>query len=137
MLILRALAWFRLTGSGRILGVVVVSLAIGGCGGLGRTLPPGRGVVAGQIYADVGLCGSNGCGPRGGLVTVFEPSGRVVAHELVRNARGFSFVLPAGRYELELATRLLTRAACAPPSEAVVRPGQTTRINVHASCGVL
>jgi hypothetical protein len=97
----------------------------------------GRGLLTGKIYDPVGLCPQTGCGSAGGLVTVFDESGHAVAHEFSPRGRSFAFVLLPGRYALSLGRRLRARTSCAPPSEAVVSRGQTTRVDVHADCGVI
>jgi hypothetical protein len=127
----------RLKNSGdarRLLSVLAAAATVGGCG---VALPSGHGFLTGHINADVGLCPDKGCRPTGGLVTVFNRFGHPVAHEHVSDGQSFSFVLPSGRYELNLGAQLLGRSDCAPPSAAVVSPGKTTRVDVHADCGVI
>ncbi len=84
------------------------------------------------------MCPKPGCGSTGGLVTVFQPSGRVVAHATLRAGAHFRFVLAPGRYELNAGTRLkYDYPLNCPPVTALVRPGRTTQAVVTDGCGVI
>jgi hypothetical protein len=128
----------RAIGSGpqwllRSARAAMVALALGGVVIVVVTvLPTGRsGVITGHIYLEEGLTGPNGPPTIGGLVTVVGQSGRVVAHERVHDGKPFHFVLPSGEYELQV------RHACSSQTDAVVRPGETTVVNIDEVCGIV
>lgn len=95
------------------------------------------GVVTGQIWSQAALCSAlhpPGCGPDPGLVTVFNPSGKPVAHEHVKGQGSFLFILPVGRYELSLGKTL--KASDCGPRRVSVLPGSTTRVAVEGGCSI-
>lgn len=125
--------------------VVLLAAAIAaGCGALASAQATGHrrmGILSGEIRAAGAVCPRGGCGPKAGRVTVFTPSGRVIAHQHVGKADHFRFrfVLPPGSYELNAGHRLTGHhlPADCPPSRARVQPDRTTRMNVHTYCRVI
>lgn len=111
-----------------------------GCGALASATPSVHdpGIVAGQIR-EVGPLPSRG--GMAGWVTVFKPSGQVVAREHMGKADHFRFrfVLPPGRYKLNSGGRL--RGDHLPDNCAAiqvrVRSDRTTHVNVHTYCHVI
>jgi hypothetical protein len=96
-----------------------------------------RGVATGVIWFEGGVCPVPGCGPKGGRVTVFKPSGRSVAHEQVRWPGPFSFALPAGRYQLYAGMRLPPHnSPNCQPANAVIQPDRTIAVDVETGCGI-
>lgn len=143
-LIFRALGPSPSTTSGRaarLIAVLAAAALVAGCGSLANADPSvhsRKGVITGTIRGEGGVCPRHGCGPQSGQVTVFTPSGQVVAHEYVRQGHRFRFLLPAGQYKLNAGKRLKPHHLpydC-PPRTAVVRPSRTTHLNVHTWCGV-
>jgi hypothetical protein len=97
----------------------------------------GRGVVTGVIWFEGGVCPIPGCGPKGGQVTVFRPSGRVVAQQRVHWPRPFSFILRPGRYELNVGGRMrYDYPMNCRPGRVLVRRGQTVAVDVQTGCGI-
>ena len=132
-----------LPDSGRVPSVVAILAAalVTGCGSVANAHSNGHnrtGIVTGVIKRDGPMCPQSGCGPAGGLVTMFNRSGRVVAHESVRAGKHFRFVLAPNRYELNAGTRLRYHYPYnCPPQAALVRPGRTTQVVVREDCGVI
>ncbi len=96
---------------------------------LARAAKAHDGFITGEIFVDGGPTRPDGRlkGPAAGTVSVFSPSGKLVAREHVRNGQYFHFALPAGRYNLSAGTD------CRPT--AVVLPvGRTTRANAAVGC---
>ena len=119
--------------------IVGAALLVGvGCGGTAAAVgssrsgistittkrDPGRGSVVGIVFFH------NSAGH--GVVSVFNATGRVVAHKKVSwSHSGFRFVLTAARYTLKLTPRRYwTAYACFPQKTVRVRASHTTHVKL-------
>ena len=136
----------RRRSAGALAGVAMLTFLATACAGSGTTTGPtdagvaGRGVLTGAIIFVGGplpLPPGKQRPPAAGLISVFSPSGRVVARAELRTGERFRFALPAGHYELNAGATLRFHFPnnCR-PKNARVDVGRTTLTNVDAGCGI-
>jgi hypothetical protein len=71
----------------------------------------------------------------GGMVSVFAPTGRLVARHKVAAGHRFRFSLVPGRYLINAGTVLHPKHGC-PPRQVIVRADRTTHAEAHVGCNI-
>jgi hypothetical protein len=130
------------------LPVLALTLAASACASSHRTSPAASGPAAnsvspsnpelGSLVGAVHIGGGpvvNSLANAGGLVSIFNPQGRVIARVRITRGHKFRFRLPAGRYRLGYGAHPEPRrlGGCR-PTVTTVRAGRTTHHNLLFGC---
>lgn len=133
------------SGSTYIRAAAVASLAVlaASCGsaGSGQSQPSGHLtgylILTGGLGPNIDKNGHATYQKIAGPVTVFDSSGKPIAHTTILAGQPFHFTLPPGHYQLNVSSKKvwIPRSTCK-ATPATVYSSKTTTVNVGAGCAL-